>query len=145
MKTLRNLIILVAAILFAACSSTKITETAYDDKGAITAVKVTETTDSPIVVGIANTKDKHVVAHIGGWYANVGVQPNSNSYGIGVGTIDNTYSSIVAADKNGKDVAAVFPAIVDASKYSLTVTKDGIESKPTNDNNAATQPQEKKE
>ena len=88
---------------------------------------MTESSESPLVIGIANTKDKHVVAHIGGWYGNIGVQPSSNSYGIGIGTLYNTYASVVASDgtKDGADVAAIFPAIVDASKYSLSITKDG--------------------
>lgn len=109
------------------CSSTTITETTYAADGSVAAVKVTESSESPLVIGIANTKDKHVVAHIGGWYGNIGVQPSSNSYGIGIGTLDNTYASVVASDgtKDGADVAAIFPAIVDASKYSLSITKDG--------------------
>lgn len=121
-----------AAIAFCGgCSSTTITETTYAEDGkTVAAVKVTETSESPLVIGISNTKDKHVVAHIGGWYGNIGVQPSSNSYGIGIGTLDNTYASVVASDgsKDGADVAAIFPAIVDASKYSLSITKDGASS-----------------
>jgi hypothetical protein len=108
------------------CSSTTITE--YDSKGNV--IKVTETNESPIVVGISNTKDKHVLGHIGGWYANIGVQPNSNSYGIGIGTIDNTYASIVASDgtKDGEKVAKQFAKIVNASKYKLSVSTEGVSS-----------------
>ena len=115
------------ALALCGCSSTTITETTYAADGSVAAVKVTESSESPLVIGIANTKDKHVVAHIGGWYGNIGVQPSSNSYGIGIGTLDNTYASVVASDgtKDGADVAAIFPAIVDASKYSLSITKDG--------------------
>lgn len=143
-----------AAIAFCGgCSSTTITETTYAEDGkTVAAVKVTETSESPLVIGISNTKDKHVVAHIGGWYGNIGVQPSSNSYGIGIGSLDNTYASVVASDgtKDGAEVAAIFPAIVDASKYSLSITKDGVtaeqnakntpatETKATNENAATT-------
>ena len=120
----------LGSALCAACSSTTITETTYAADGkTVVSQKVTESSDSPLVIGIANTKDKHLVAHIGGWYGNIGVQPNSNSYGIGVGSLDNTYASIVAGDgKGGAEVAAIFPAIVDSSKYSLSITKDGASS-----------------
>lgn len=121
-----------AAIAFCSgCSSTTITETTYAADGkTVAAVKVTESSESPLVIGISNTKDKHVMAHIGGWYGNIGVQPSSNSYGIGIGSLDNTYASVVASDgtKDGAEVAAIFPAIVDASKYSLAITKDGVSS-----------------
>lgn len=146
-----------AAIAFCSgCSSTTITETTYAADGkTVAAVKVTESSESPLVIGISNTKDKHVVAHIGGWYGNIGVQPNSNSYGIGIGSLDNTYASVVASggsERDGADVAAIFPAIVDASKYSLSITKNGAsseggitakntpetETKATNANAAAT-------
>lgn len=146
-----------AAIAFCGgCSSTTITETTYAEDGkTVAAVKVTETSESPLVIGISNTKDKHVVAHIGGWYGNIGVQPSSNSYGIGIGSLDNTYASVVASENSKKDgaaVAAIFPAIVDASKYSLSITKDGAsseggitakntpatETKATNENAATT-------
>ena len=119
-----------ALAVCAACSSTTITETTYAADGkTVVSQKITESSESPLVIGIANTRDKHVVAHIGGWFANIGVQPSSNSYGIGVGTLDNTYASVVAGDgKGGSEVAAIFPAIVDASKYSLSVSKDGVAS-----------------
>ena len=126
MKPIKTIILGIACAFCAACSSTTITETTYAADGkTVVSVKQTETSDSPIVVGLSNTKEKHLVAHIGGWYVNLGVQPNSNSYGIGAGTIDNTYASIVA-EKDGAEVVPYFPAIVDASKYSLSVTKDGV-------------------
>ncbi|MBR6388996.1 MAG: hypothetical protein IKS15_02615 [Opitutales bacterium] len=130
MKTLISLILLAGALLFAACSSTKITETAYAEDGkTVLSVKETETSESPLVIGLSNTREKHLVAHIGGWYVNLGVQPNSNSYGIGAGTIDNTYASLVSGtDKGGELVVPYFPAIVDASKYSLTVNKEGLKA-----------------
>lgn len=146
-----------AAIAFCSgCSSTTITETTYAEDGkTVAAVKVTKSSESPLVIGISNTKNKHVVAHIGGWYGNIGVQPSSNSYGIGIGSLDNTYASVVASENSKKDgaaVAAIFPAIVDASKYSLSITKDGAsseggitakntpatETKTTNENAATT-------
>lgn len=120
----------LALVLSAGCSSTTITETTYNPDGTVAAEKITETSESPIVVAVGNTKDKHVLAHIGGWYANIGVQPNSNSYGMGAGSIDNTYASIVASDgtKDGKDVAKQFAKIVNASKYKLSVSTEGVGS-----------------
>ena len=122
-------------ILFCGCSSTTITETTYDKDGTVVSQKITETSESPIVVAVGNTKDKHVLAHIGGWYANIGVQPNSNSYGLGAGSIDNTYASIVASDgtKDGAKVAKQFIGIVDSSKYSLSVSQDGLTSEKENE------------
>ena len=136
MKALSLISIIAGAFILSACSSTKITETTYAEDGkTVLSVKETETSDSPLVIGISNTKEKHLVAHIGGWYVNLGVQPNSNSYGIGAGTIDNTYASIVASDgsKDGKEVVPYFPAIVDASKYSLSVSKDGVKAETNKD------------
>ena len=126
MKNYIFVILSTLTLLCVGCSSTTITE--YDGKGNV--IKVTETNESPIVVGISNTKDKHVLGHIGGWYANIGVQPNSNSYGIGIGTIDNTYASIVASDgtKDGEKVAKQFAKIVNASKYKLSVSTEGVNS-----------------
>ena len=120
----------LALVLSAGCSSTTITETTYNQDGTVASEKITETSESPIVVAVGNTKDKHVLAHIGGWYANIGVQPNSNSYGLGAGSIDNTYASIVASDgtKDGKDVAKQFAKIVNASKYKLSVSTEGVGS-----------------
>ena len=120
----------LALVLSAGCSSTTITETTYNPDGTVATEKITETSESPVVVAVGNTKDKHVLAHIGGWYANIGVQPNSNSYGLGAGSIDNTYASIVASDgtKDGKDVAKQFAKIVNASKYKLSVSTEGVGS-----------------
>ena len=121
----------LALVLSAGCSSTTITETTYAEDGkTIVSQKVTKTSESPVVVAVGNTKNKHVVFHNGGFYANVGFQPNNNSYGIGLGTVDNTYASIVASDgtKDGKDVAKQFAKIVNASKYKLSVSTDGVNS-----------------
>lgn len=128
MKKLLTLII--GAVALVGCSSTTITETTYDSEGKVASIKITETSESPVVVAVGNTKDKHVVFHQGGWYANIGVQPNSNSYGIGAGSIDNTYASIVASDgtKDGAKVAKQFAEIVNASKYSLLISEKGISS-----------------
>lgn len=128
MKKLLTLII--GAVALVGCSSMTITETTYDSEGKVASIKITETSESPVVVAVGNTKDKHVVFHQGGWYANIGVQPNSNSYGIGAGSIDNTYASIVASDgtKDGAKVAKQFAEIVNASKYKLSVSAEGVNS-----------------
>ena len=130
MKKFSLYILGTLALVSAGCSSTTITETTYNPDGTVATEKITETSESPIVVAVGNTKDKHVLAHIGGWYANIGVQPNSNSYGLGAGSIDNTYASIVASDgtKDGKDVAKQFAKIVNASKYKLSVSTEGVGS-----------------
>ena len=130
MKKFSLYILGTLALVSAGCSSTTITETTYNPDGTVATEKITETSESPIVVAVGNTKDKHVLAHIGGWYANIGVQPNSNSYGLGAGSIDNTYASIVASDgtKDGKDVAKQFAKIVNASKYKLSVSPEGLNS-----------------
>lgn len=118
--------ICASVLLLASCSSTTITE--YGDKGNV--VKVTETNESPVVVLAGNTKDKHLLFHQGGFYFNVGVQPSNNSYGIGGGSVDNTYASIVASDgtKDGEKVAKQFSKIVNASKYKLSVSTEGVSS-----------------
>ena len=122
-------------LVLCGCSSTTITETTYNQDGTVASVKTTKTSESPVVVAVGNTKDKHVVWHQGGFYANVGLQPSSNTYGLGLGTIDNTYASIVASDgtKDGAKVAKQFSSIVNASKYKLSVSPDGIESESTNE------------
>lgn len=133
--------ILTGVLVLAGCSSTTITE--YDKDGNV--IKTTQSNDSPIVIGMANTKDKHVLVHIGGYYANLGVQPNANSYGIGAGTLDTTYASIVASDgtKDGAEVAKQFVEIANASKYSLSVSKDGIKSEQANETSDKTSETEK--
>ena len=120
----------LALVLSAGCSSTTITETTYNPDGTVAAKKITESRESPVVVMAGNTKDKHVLFHQGGFYFNIGVQPNNNSYGFGGGTVDNTYASVVASDgtKDGKEVAKQFAKIVNASKYKLSVSPEGLSS-----------------
>lgn len=120
----------LALVLGAGCSSTTITETTYNQDGTVASEKITESRESPVVVLAGNTKDKHVLFHQGGFYFNIGVQPSNNSYGIGGGTVDNTYASVVASDgtKDGEKVAKQFAKIVNASKYKLSVSPEGLSS-----------------
>ena len=120
----------LALVLSAGCSSTTTTETIYNTDGTVASTKVTESSESPVVVLAGNTKGKHILFHQGGFYGNIGVQPSNNSYGIGGGVVDITYASIVPSDdpKDGSNVAKQFAKILTAGKYDLSITKDGINS-----------------
>ena len=120
----------LALVLSAGCSSTTTTEITYNPDGTVASEKITKSSESPVVILAGNTKDKHILFHQGGFYGNIGVQPNSNSYGIGGGVIDNTYASIVPSDdpNDGANVAKQFAKILTAGKYDLSITKDGVNS-----------------
>lgn len=139
MKINKLTLFLVATLSFlSGCSSTTITKTTYSDDGVtVASIEKTETSESPIVVAFASMENKHVIAHIGGWYAGIGVDPSTSTYGIKAGTVDSTYASFLAT-KDGvitdaSIVAQYFPAIVDASKYSLSITSDGVNSDGSTD------------
>lgn len=127
---LRNFCILCVCGLFCGCSSTTTTETIYNTDGTVASTTVTKSSESPVVILAGNTKDKHILFHQGGFYGNIGVQPNTNSYGIGGGVIDNTYASIVPSNNpnDGANVAKQFAKILTAGKYDLSITKDGVNS-----------------
>lgn len=128
MKTLfKSLGILTAAAILCGCSTTTVTETTYKDDGqTVASVKVTETSGNPFVILAQNSKDKNWVIHQGGWGFNVGY----SDWGINGGSLDNTVASFTG-EANAVEIAKVAPAIVDSSKYTLTVSADGIEAENT--------------
>ena len=128
MKTLfKSLGILTAAAILCGCSTTTITETTYAADGqTVASVKVTETSGNPFVILAQNSKDKNWVIHQGGWGFNVGY----SDWGINGGSLDNTVASFTG-EANAVEIAKVAPAIVDSSKYTLTVSADGIEAENT--------------
>lgn len=128
MKTLfKSLGILTAAAILCGCSTTTITETTYAEDGkTVASVKVTETSGNPFVILAQNSKDKNWVIHQGGWGFNVGY----SDWGINGGSLDNTVASFTGK-ANAVEIAKVAPAIVDSSKYTLTVSADGIEAENT--------------
>lgn len=128
MKTLfKSLGILTAAAILCGCSTTTITETTYAEDGkTVASVKVTETSGNPFVILAQNSKDKNWVIHQGGWGFNVGY----SDWGINGGSLDNTVASFTG-EANAVEIAKVAPAIVDSSKYTLTVSADGIEAENT--------------
>lgn len=128
MKTLfKSLGILTAAAILCGCSTTTITETTYAEDGkTVASVKTTETSGNPFVILAQNSKDKNWVIHQGGWGFNVGY----SDWGINGGSLDNTVASFTG-EANAVEIAKVAPAIVDSSKYTLTVSADGIEAENT--------------
>lgn len=128
MKTLfKSLGILTAAAILCGCSTTTITETTYAADGqTVASVKTTETSGNPFVILAQNSKDKNWVIHQGGWGFNIGYA----DWGINGGSLDNTVASFTG-EANAVEIAKVAPAIVDASKYTLTVSADGIEAENT--------------
>lgn len=116
-----------AGIMLAACSTTTVTETTYKDDGkTVASVKVTETSGNPFVILAQNSKEKNWVLHQGGWGFNIGYA----DWGINGGSLDNTIASFTDKD-NAVKIAKYAPAIVDSSKYTLTVSADGIEAENT--------------
>ena len=114
----------VAAVFMAGCSTTTVTETTYGEDGlTVVSTKVTETSGNPFVILAQNSREKNWVLHQGGWGFNIGY----SDWGINGGSLDNTVASFTDED-TAVEIAAIAPAIVDASKYSLSITKDGLES-----------------
>lgn len=128
MKTLfKSLGILTAAAILCGCSTTTITETTYAADGqTVASIKTTETSGNPFVILAQNSKDKNWVIHQGGWGFNIGYA----DWGLNGGSLDNTVASFTG-EANAVEIAKVAPAIVDASKYTLTVSADGIEAENT--------------
>ena len=119
--------IVFAGVMLAGCSTTTITETTYKEDGkTVASVKTTETSGNPFVILAQNSKDKNWVIHQGGWGFNIGYA----DWGVNGGSLDNTVASFTG-DTNAVNIAKVVPAIVDASKYTLTVSADGIEAENT--------------
>lgn len=114
----------LGALGLAGCSTTTITETTYAEDGqTVASVKVTETSGNPFVILAQNSKEKNWVLHQGGWGFNIGY----SDWGINGGSLDNTVASFTDAN-NAVEIAKFAPAIVDASKYSLSITGDGIKA-----------------
>lgn len=124
MKKLLVLMFGFAGAMLAGCSTTTITETTYAADGkTVASVKVTETSSNPFVILAQNSREKNWVLHQGGWGFNIGYA----DWGINGGSLDNTVASFTD-EENAIEIAKFAPAIVDASKYSLSVSTDGIKA-----------------
>lgn len=120
MKKIVMAIFALGALTLAGCSTTTITETTYAADGqTVASVKVTETSGNPFVILAQNSREKNWVLHQGGWGFNIGY----SDWGINGGSLDNTVASFTDED-NAVEIAKFAPAIVDASKYSLSVSTD---------------------
>ena len=127
MKKILVLILGFGGVMLAGCSTTTVTETTYAADGqTVASVKVTETSGNPFVILAQNSKEKNWVLHQGGWGFNIGYA----DWGINGGSLDNTVASFTG-EENAVEIAKVAPAIVDSSKYTLTVSTDGIEAEKT--------------
>lgn len=124
MKKLLVLMFGFAGFMLAGCSTTTITETTYAADGkTVASVKTTETSGNPFVILAQNSREKNWVVHQGGWGFNIGY----SDWGINGGSLDNTVASFTD-EENAIEIAKFAPAIVDASKYSLSVSTDGIKA-----------------
>lgn len=124
MKKLLVLMFGFAGAMLAGCSTTTITETTYAADGkTVASVKTTETSGNPFVILAQNSREKNWVVHQGGWGFNIGY----SDWGINGGSLDNTVASFTD-EENAIEIAKFAPAIVDASKYSLSVSTDGIKA-----------------
>lgn len=123
------LAMIFAGVMLAGCSTTTITETTYAADGkTVASVKTTETSSNPFVILAQNSKDKNWVIHQGGWGFNIGYA----DWGINGGSLDNTVASFTDED-NAVKIAKYAPVIIDASKYTLSVSTDGIKAENTAD------------
>lgn len=121
------LAMIFAGVMLAGCSTTTITETTYAADGkTVASVKTTETSGNPFVILAQNSKDKNWVIHQGGWGFNIGYA----DWGINGGSLDNTVASFTDED-NAVKIAKYAPVIIDASKYTLSVSADGIKAENT--------------
>lgn len=124
MKKITMAMFALGAVWLAGCSTTTITETTYAADGkTVASVKTTETSGNPFVILAQNSKEKNWVLHQGGWGFNIGY----SDWGINGGSLDNTVASFTD-EENAIEIAKFAPAIVDASKYSLSVSTDGIKA-----------------
>lgn len=124
MKKLLVLMFGFAGAMLAGCSTTTVTETTYAADGkTVASVKTTETSGNPFVILAQNSREKNWVVHQGGWGFNIGY----SDWGINGGSLDNTVASFTD-EENAIEIAKFAPAIVDASKYSLSVSTDGIKA-----------------
>lgn len=124
MKKLLVLMFGFAGAMLAGCSTTTVTETTYAADGkTVASVKTTETSGNPFVILAQNSREKNWVLHQGGWGFNIGYA----DWGINGGSLDNTVASFTD-EENAIEIAKFAPAIVDASKYSLSVSTDGIKA-----------------
>lgn len=124
MKKIAITIFALGAVWLAGCSTTTITETTYAADGqTVASVKTTETSGNPFVILAQNSREKNWVLHQGGWGFNIGY----SDWGINGGSLDNTVASFTD-EENAVEIAKFAPAIVDASKYSLSVSSDGIKA-----------------
>lgn len=138
MKKLLVLMFGFAGAMLAGCSTTTITETTYAADGkTVASVKTTETSGNPFVILAQNSREKNWVLHQGGWGFNIGYA----DWGINGGSLDNTVASFTD-EENAIEIAKFAPAIVDASKYSLSITGDGIRAENAADSaeNAQAEP-----
>lgn len=127
MKKVLAMIFGFAGVMLAGCSTTTITETTYAADGkTVASIKTTETSGNPFVILAQNSKDKNWVIHQGGWGFNIGYA----DWGINGGSLDNTVASFTDED-NAVKIAKYAPVIVDASKYTLSVSADGIKAENT--------------
>ena len=124
MKKIAMAMFALGALTLAGCSTTTITETTYAADGkTVASVKTTETSGNPFVILAQNSREKNWVVHQGGWGFNIGY----SDWGINGGSLDNTVASFTD-EENAIEIAKFAPAIVDASKYSLSVSTDGIKA-----------------
>lgn len=124
MKKIAMAMFALGVLTLAGCSTTTITETTYAADGkTVASVKVTETSGNPFVILAQNSREKNWVLHQGGWGFNIGYA----DWGINGGSLDNTVASFTD-EENAVEIAKFAPAIVDASKYSLSVSSDGIKT-----------------
>lgn len=131
----KRLILGIATLALCGCSTTTITETTYNEDGSISFQKVTETNENAIVVLSKDIGKNSIAVKQGGWFGNIGVNAQSQSYGIQAGTLDN--SLIMAQDsENGVKFAATIPPAWKEQKYSFAITKEGITSEGGNENEA---------
>ena len=109
------------------CSTTTITETAYNPDGSVQSQKITETNENAIVVLSRDIGKNNLAIKQGGFFGSIGVNAQTQSYGIQGGSVDN--SLIMSQDsENGVNFAASLPPAWNAQKYSLEISKDGIKS-----------------
>lgn len=138
MKKITMAMFALGAVWLAGCSTTTITETTYAADGkTVASVKTTETSGNPFVILAQNSREKNWVVHQGGWGFNIGY----SDWGINGGSLDNTVASFTD-EENAIEIAKFAPAIVDASKYSLSITGDGIRAENAADSaeNAQAEP-----
>lgn len=115
--------IFIAFLVSVSCVGCSTITTREYDSSSGNLIRETKIPANPFVIFAQNSSGKNWIAHRGGWGFNVGY----SDWGFSGGSVDDTISS-VSDSESGAKCAELFPKIVGASKYSVSLSSKGVAS-----------------